>query len=224
MLRIRSRTFKVSAAVLIAPAVLCALLAVVPAPPTPLMVLRAVDGAAMERKWVPIEKISTRLQAAVMAAEDSRFCEHFGFDADAVIKAWRGNTSGRAQTLRGGSTITQQTVKNVFLWPARSWLRKGLEAWLTVYAEAIWTKRRTFEIYLNVVEWGDGVYGAEAAARRHFGKSANALTADEAARLAAILPSPRRWSAATPGPYVSQRTATIRARAADLGPRLDCIQ
>ena len=210
--------------VVVAPVIACLLLAVFPVPVTPLILIRAAEGAGRERQWAPLDRISTHLAASVIAGEDSQFCRHVGFDAEALEKAWRGySASGRTRPLRGGSTITQQTVKNVFLWPERSWLRKGLEAWLTIYAEVFWSKRRTLEIYLNVVEWGDGLYGAEAAARKYFGKSAAALTAAEAARMAAVLPSPRKWSVTAPGPYVSRRAATIRARAERLGPLLDCL-
>ena len=210
---------------LAAPALLCLLYAVVPVPLTPLMVIRAGDGATMERRWTAIDDISPRLIAAVIAAEDTNFCRHHGFDLPALSEAWRRYArSGRSGRLRGGSTITQQTVKNVFLWPNRTWARKGIEAGLTLYADTLWTKRRTIEIYLNVVEWGPGLYGAEAAARHHFDKPARDLSAFEAARLAAVLPNPRKWSAAAPGPYVAGRVETIRVRAAQLGPLLDCAR
>lgn len=202
----------------------CLLFAILPVPFTPLMGLRAVEGSATAHDWVPIERISPHLVSAVIAAEDARFCSHAGFDIDSIKSAWRRYlAAGSTRRLRGGSTITQQTVKNVFLWPERSWLRKGLEAWLTVIAETVWTKRRTIEIYLNVVEWGDGIYGAEAAARRHFNRSAADLSAAEAARLAAVLPSPRRWSASAPGPRVSERARRIQTQAASLGQRRACV-
>jgi monofunctional biosynthetic peptidoglycan transglycosylase len=212
-------------AALLVPALLCLLFAVVPVPLTPLMVLRAAQGAPMTRDWTSIERISPSLIAAVVAAEDSNFCRHYGFDIPALSEAIRRYTrSQRSSRLRGASTITQQTVKNVFLWPDRTWPRKILEAGLTLYAETLWSKRRTLEIYLNVVEWGDGIYGAEAAARHHFGKSARDLTRTEAARLAAVLPSPLRWSPSHPGPYVVSRTETIRVRGESLGPLLDCVR
>jgi len=212
-------------AALLVPALLCLLFAVVPVPLTPLMVLRAAQGAPMTRDWTSIERISPSLIAAVVAAEDSNFCRHYGFDIPALSEAIRRYTrSQRSSRLRGASTITQQTVKNVFLWPDRTWPRKILEAGLTLYAETLWSKRRTLEIYLNVVEWGDGIYGAEAAARHHFGKSARDLTRTEAARLAAVLPSPLRWSPSNPGPYVVSRTETIRVRGESLGPLLDCVR
>lgn len=206
------------------PVVACLVFALLPVPYTPLMALRAGGGAETRQTWVPLERIAPQLVSAVIVAEDAKFCEHFGFDRDSIASAWRRYlASSNSRRLRGGSTITQQTVKNVFLWPERSWLRKGLEAWLTVFAEMVWTKRRTIEIYLNVVEWGNGVYGAEAAARHHFRKSAADLSADEAARLAAVLPSPRRWSVNAPGPRVSERIKRIRNQAAALGARRACV-
>lgn len=125
--------------------------------------------------------------------------------------------------MRGGSTISQQTAKNVFLWPGRTWVRKALEAGITVYMEALWTKKRILEVYLNVVEWGPGIYGAEAAARYHFHKSAATLDAHEAALLASVLPSPLKWSASKPGPYVQYRAGIIAGRAAKLGVYASCF-
>lgn len=179
-------------------------------PITLLMVKRLFEGEGLHKRWRPIEKISPNLVYAVIAAEDAHFCRHLGFDLDAIQKAIRHNER-RPHKLRGGSTITQQTAKNVFLWQGRGWVRKGLEAAYTVSLEMMWGKRRTMEIYLNVVEWGPGVYGAEAASRRWFGKGADKLTAGEAARLAAILPSPRKWKASGGGPYVRKRASRIQA-------------
>jgi monofunctional biosynthetic peptidoglycan transglycosylase len=180
-----------------------------PVPVTLLMVRRAVAGEGLAYRWTPLRGVSPNLVRAVIAAEDARFCEHAGFDIAAIEKAMRDNERGRR--IRGGSTISQQTAKNVFLWPGRSWLRKGLEAGYTVLIETFWTKRRIVEVYLNVAEWAPGVYGAQAAARHWFGKDAADLTPREAARLAAILPSPRRYEAAAPGPYVRRRAARIQA-------------
>lgn len=188
--------------------------AVVPPPVTFLMAKRALEGEGLSRRWRSLDDISPRLVEAVIAAEDSTFCRHRGFDMKAIEQALKANAraekrgSGR---IRGGSTISQQTAKNVFLWPGRDWIRKGLEAGYTVLIETVWGKRRIMEVYLNVAEWGPGVYGAEAAARHWFDKGADELTPREAARLAAILPSPRRYNASAPGPYVRRRAARIQA-------------
>jgi len=183
--------------------------AVVPPPTTLLMVQQAVAGNGLDYRWRSLNHISPRLVEAVIASEDAQFCSHDGFDFKAIEKAMDSNARGRK--VRGGSTISQQTAKNVFLWPGRSWIRKGLEAGYTVLIETVWSKRRIMEVYLNVAEWAPGVYGAEAAARHWYGKSADALTAREAARLAAILPSPRRYSASKPGPYVRRRASRVQA-------------
>jgi len=171
------------------------------------MVQRAFQGDHIQRQGVSINNISPHLVRAVMAGEDAKFCAHHGFDVEAIQKALKNNARGRK--LRGGSTISQQTAKNLFLWPQRSWLRKGFEAYFTVLMEVLWPKRRIMETYLNAAEWGDGVFGAELAARANFGKFARDLTRTEAARLAAILPSPNKWSADAPGPLVRSRTARI---------------
>lgn len=195
----------------------------VPPPITFLMLQRLAEGRGLERQWKPIDEISPRLVRAVIAAEDARFCQHHGFDIDAIEQALEHNQ--RSQKVRGGSTISQQTAKNVFLWPQRSYLRKGLEAYFTVLIEGIWGKRRIMEVYLNSIEWGPGVYGVEAAARKNFGRSAANLNATQAARLAAILPSPLKWRAADPGPYVRKRSLRI-TRAASAVRRdglADCV-
>jgi len=183
--------------------------AIVPPPTTLLMVQQAVAGHGLDYRWRSLNHISPRLVEAVIASEDARYCSHDGFDFKAIEKAMDDNARGRR--VRGGSTISQQTAKNVFLWPGRSWIRKGMEAGYTVLIETVWSKRRIMEVYLNVAEWAPGVYGAEAAARHWYGKSADALTAREAARLAAILPSPRRYSASKPGPYVRRRASRVQA-------------
>jgi len=181
------------------------------APPgTFTMLQRKMSGDRIIHPWTPLEEISPHLVRAVIAAEDSRFCLHQGIDVEAVEKAIEDNKKGKKR--RGGSTISQQTAKNVFLWQGGGWVRKGFEAWFTVVSEAIWGKRRTMELYLNVAEWGDGYFGAEAAAQGRFGKSAKDLTREEAALLAAVLPSPNKWRAVNPGPYVRSRAATIRKR------------
>ena len=181
---------------------------------TILMVKQAVAGHGMDYRWRSLDRISPRLVEAVIAAEDARFCQHHGFDVEAIQKAMEANERAEqrgSDKRRGASTISQQTAKNVFLWPSRDWVRKGLEVGYTGLIEGIWGKRRIMEMYLNVAEWAPGVYGAEAASQHWFHKSAQNLTAREAARLAAILPSPRRYKAAAPGPYVRRRASRIQA-------------
>jgi monofunctional biosynthetic peptidoglycan transglycosylase len=185
--------------------------AVLPVPVTPLMLIRAVEsGSGWQKQWQPLSRLSPHLVRAVIAAEDSRFCRHGGVDWDAVEQALDRNEQGG--TLRGGSTISQQVAKNAFLWPDRSWLRKGVELWFTGLVEAVWSKRRIMEVYLNIVEWAPGVYGADAAARHWFGKPAAELSPREAALLAAILPSPRQWKANPPGRYVNARAGILQRR------------
>jgi monofunctional biosynthetic peptidoglycan transglycosylase len=195
----------------IGPVAMVAVYRFVPPPLTFLMVQRVFEGRGFERRWVPLDEISPNLVRAVIAAEDARFCEHHGFDLEAIEKAYKANQAGKK--LRGGSTISQQTAKNVFLWPQRDWLRKGLEAWFTVLIEVGWGKPRIMEVYLNSIEWGPGVYGAEAAAQANFGVHASKLTQVQAARLAAILPKPLGWRAAKPGPYVKRRAGAINRNA-----------
>ena len=181
---------------------------------TILMVKQAAAGHGMDYRWRSLDHISPRLVEAVIAAEDARFCQHHGFDVEAIQKAMAANERAEqrgSDKRRGASTISQQTAKNVFLWPGRDWVRKGLEVGYTGLIELVWGKRRIMEMYLNVAEWAPGVYGAEAASRHWFDKSADKLTAREAARLAAILPSPRRDRAADPGPYVRRRASRIQA-------------
>ena len=182
----------------------------VPPPVTILMVQRVFEGKGLDRRWMSLSKMSPALPNAVIAAEDARYCSHWGFDFEAMEKALAHNQR-RPGKIRGGSTISQQTAKNVFLWPQRSYVRKGLEAYFTVLIETLWGKRRIMEVYLNSVEWGPGVYGADSAARRYFGVGADKLTPSQASRLAAILPSPLKWKAATPGPYVRKRSKRIGA-------------
>ncbi len=196
---------------LIGPPLLVLVYRFAPPPATILMLERVVQGRGMDYRWRPISRISPALVQAAVAAEDARFCDHHGFDIDAMEKAMAHNDR-RPNKIRGGSTISQQTATNVFLWPDRSYVRKGLEAYYTVLIEAIWGKRRIMETYLNVVEMGPGVYGAEAAAQRYFHTSAASLTRAQAAGLVAVLPSPLKWKAANPGPYVQKRTRKIDGR------------
>jgi monofunctional biosynthetic peptidoglycan transglycosylase len=177
-----------------------------------LEVLRvSAPEASLRRQWMPYERISMHLKRAVVAAEDARFLDHEGFDWEAIQKAMAKNEkSGRV--VAGASTLSQQLAKNLFLSGERSWLRKGQEAAITWMLERVMSKRRILELYLNVAEWGDGVFGAEAAARHHFNTSAAALGPEQAAWLAAILPSPRRYERGRVTPYVAGRASTILAR------------
>jgi monofunctional biosynthetic peptidoglycan transglycosylase len=196
---------------ILGPIAVVGLYRVVPPPITWLMVQRFAEGRGFDRRWAPLSQISPQLVRAVIASEDSGFCQHHGFDFAAIEKALHHNAV--SERIRGGSTISQQTAKNVFLWPHRDWARKGLETWFTVLIEGIWGKPRIMEVYLNSIEWGPGVYGAEAAAQHAFGVSAAHLSPPQAAPLAAIIPKPLAWRAAAPGPYVRRRSGTIVARA-----------
>jgi monofunctional biosynthetic peptidoglycan transglycosylase len=174
--------------------------------------LRAKDPAArLHYEWVPYERISVHLKRAVVAAEDARFLDHEGFDWEAIQKAMAKNEK-KGRVVAGASTISQQLAKNLFLSGERSWLRKGQEAVITWMLEQIMSKRRILELYLNIAEWGDGVFGAQAAARYHFGLAASALGAEQAAFLAVVLPSPRRYGKVRLTPYIAGRVDTILAR------------
>lgn len=181
----------------------------VPVPFTPLMGIRYVQNPEQrfEHDWVPMEEISPYLQLAVIASEDQNFETHNGFDVEAIQKVLKNHEAG--EPMRGASTISQQTAKNVFLWPGRSWVRKGLEAYFTLLIEASWSKERILEVYLNSVEMGNGVYGAKAASEYWFHKSAAKLTKREAAALAAILPNPRDYQANPPTRYIQSRIQWI---------------
>ncbi len=181
-----------------------------PPPGTLVMMERKLGGEVITHPWTPLEQISPHLVRAVIAAEDTRFCLHNGIDFEAIDKALEDSKNGKR--LRGASTISQQTAKNAFLWNGGGWLRKGGEAWMTVLIESFWPKRRIMEVYLNIAEWGDGHFGAEAAAQARFGKSAKDLTPHEAALLASVLPNPHKWRVDPPGPYVRSRSYTIRSR------------
>jgi len=169
----------------------------------------------LQYEWRDLDRIAPSLPISVIAAEDQNFASHRGFDLDAIEQARAHNARGGRT--RGASTISQQTAKNLFLWSGRSWVRKGIEAWYTVLIEALWPKTRILEVYVNIAEFGDGIYGAQAAARRNFGKDAAQLSAGESARLAAVLPSPRRYSASHPGPYVQRRAQWIQRNARQIG-------
>jgi len=228
--------WKLPLALLVASVLQVAVLRFVDPPFSSFMAIRQAEawgqgdaGFRVAYDWRDFDEISSQLPLAMIAAEDQNFARHRGFDLQAIEKAQahnermieRAQARGQAvRRLRGASTISQQTAKNLFLWqgngPAR-WLRKGLEVWYTLLIETLWPKQRILEVYANVAEFGDGVYGAQAAARSYFGKDAARLGAAEAARLAAVLPSPRRYSAVRPGPYVQRRTRAIQGQMRAIG-------
>jgi len=216
-----SRVLLVAVAVAIAaPAALTVIYKVAPPPITPLMVIRVFQGEPLHKSWTPITRISPHLIRSVVGLEDSRFCGHGGIDWDAVTDAVSDHLQG--EKLRGASTISMQTAKNLFLWPDSTFLRKALEAPMTYMIEAILGKRRILEIYLNVVEMGPGIYGAEAAARAYYQRPASALTAWQAGTIAAILPAPRKWSPVRPTDFINARARTAMARAEILRGSLRC--
>lgn len=183
-------------------------------PITPLMMIRVVEQIAdgekptLKKDWVSIDEISTNMKLAVIASEDNNFESHFGVDFKAIQKANKLNQKGKK--IRGASTITQQTAKNIFLWPARTWVRKGLELYFTGLVEVFWGKKRIMEVYLNMIEMGDGIYGVEAASQEYFHKSASKLSRSEAAAIAAVLPNPRRWRPDRPTPYIQKKKGWIQ--------------
>jgi monofunctional biosynthetic peptidoglycan transglycosylase len=184
-------------------------------PVTPLMLIRNVEQVingeplCLSKNWKSIKEISPHLQLAVVASEDNRFLEHSGFDLEAIKKAQDYNDRKKGKKVRGASTISQQTAKNVFLWPDRTWVRKGLEVYFTFLIETVWGKKRIMEVYLNVIEMGNGIYGAEAASQYYFHRPAASLTREEAALLAAILPNPQKWDPSRPSTYLQGRKQWI---------------
>lgn len=190
----------------------------VPVPFTPLMAIRSLSypDESIQHKWVPMEEISKQMQLAVICSEDQRFLEHWGFDLTAINKAIEESKKGKR--LRGGSTISQQTAKNVFLWPGRSWVRKGFESYFTLLIEVLWPKERILEVYLNSIEMGQSIYGVEAAAKHWYGKSAASLNRSEAASIAAILPNPREYKAVKRTQYIENRRRWIVKQMGYFGP------
>ena len=182
---------------------------------TPLMFIRCYEQVKegkdlkLSHHWVPLEKISPSLPRAVMASEDAHFLEHHGFDYEAIEHAAKRNREHPEKRKLGASTISQQTAKNVFLWPGRSWVRKGFEVYFTTLIELMWSKQRIMEVYLNSIEMGDGIYGADAVAEEHFGKSALDLSKAQCALIAATLPNPRKFSSKHPSAYMLKRQARI---------------
>ena len=194
------------------PVVLLLVFRFLPIPGTPNMLIGLATGKGVHYRWS--DDISPRLERAVIAAEDQNFCRHNGFDWAAIDKAMKEYERNPKKRLRGASTISQQAARTLFLVPMRSWIRKGLETYLTALMEALWPKKRILDAYLNLVDWGDGIYGAQAAAEAYFGADAGSLTGAQAARLAAILPNPHKWRAARPGRYVARRAASLQGRSA----------
>jgi monofunctional biosynthetic peptidoglycan transglycosylase len=198
----------------------------VPIPATPFMLKRCIgqkiDGKKMklDKDWVPLEEISPHLQLAVVCCEDQNYLKHYGFDFKALKKAMVNNEK-KGKRMRGGSTISQQTAKNVFLWDGRNYVRKAFEAYFTLLIETFWSKERIMEAYLNVIEFGDGIYGAEAAAQHYFHKKASKLTKEEAATLAVLLPNPRVYGKKLSGNYVQRRKAWCLQQMRFWGGKLD---
>lgn len=197
----------------------------VPVYMTPLMIIRSAESmfadklVGVDHTWVALEDINPSMQKAVLKAEDYKFFDHHGFDWDAIDKAMKYNQTHKRK--KGASTISQQTAKNVFLWPKRDWIRKGLEAYYTILIELLWSKERIMEVYLNVVELGPGVYGVEAASNKYFKKSAKNLTPAQASLIAAVLPNPRRFRIDRPSNYVTGRQYKILNRVSPAIPRDD---
>lgn len=197
----------------------------VPVPLTPLMLIRCVEQKSngkkmvLKHKWVRLEDMSPKLQLAVVCSEDQNYLKHYGFDFVAIEKAMKGNEAGKK--LRGASTISQQTAKNVFLWPGRSYIRKGFEVYFTLLIELIWSKERIMEVYLNSIEMGNGVYGAEAASQYWFKKTSKKLSKDESAAIASILPNPLKYIANPPSSYISKRKEWIKKQMSFWGNQLD---
>ena len=195
-----------------------------PPPASMLMAIRWLQGNAIDYRWVPIDEISPHLAKAVLTAEDARFCEHSGVDWETLNTLMDELIDKEGGPSRGGSTIAMQTAKNLFLWPARSYLRKAAELPLAIWIDFVWPKRRVIEVYLNIVEWGPGIFGAEAAAQRHFGKPATDITAKQAALLAAALPNPLARNVEKPGPVLRRSAARIARRVPATTAHLTCLE
>jgi monofunctional glycosyltransferase len=218
------RGLKVLCALMVAPFILTILYTVVPPPVTNLMLLRALHGNGISKDWVSLDQMSPYLAASVLSSEDARFCSHWGVDwteLQGVIDDVMDDDEG---PVRGASTVSMQTAKNLFLWDGRSFLRKLLEIPVALWMDLVWSKRRMLEVYLNIVEWAPGVYGAEAASQFHFKKSASKLTRKEAALLAAVLPNPIKRKAGKPSKGVRRIASRIELRARIMGPYLTCLR
>ena len=207
----------------LAPFVIAVFYRAVDPPVTSLMLVRKMQGFPAVRQWQPLEKISPNLVRAVMASEDARFCSHHGVDWQEMSGLIGKLFKAGGTRVRGGSTLTMQLAKNLFLWPGRSYVRKAYEIALAYWIELVWTKRRIMEVYLNIVEWAPGIYGAEAASRHHFGRPANRLSAGQASLLAASLPNPLVRNAARPGYRTGRAARQIRRRMKQMQTRLECV-
>lgn len=215
------RALKIVLILAVLPFALLPLYAVVNPPITTVMIEKRLGGASIQKSWTRLEDISPNIVRAVMMAEDARFCEHSGMDFVEMQKAWaKAQDGGR---LRGASTITMQMVKNLFLWTGRDWIRKGIEAPLALYADLVLSKRRIMEIYLNIVEWDTGIYGAGAATRHFFDVAPSRVSLSQAARMAAVLPAPEARNPTKPGPQTARIARSIASRAQQAGPYDDCV-
>ena len=224
MRRVLRSAFTIVIVLIATPLVLTLVYAVVPPPVSNVMLLRALNGAGIDRQWVSLDQISPNLPRAVISSEDARFCEHHGVDWTEFQGVIEDALDKEEGPVRGASTIPMQTAKNLFLWDGRFAIRKALELPLAMWMDLVWSKRRMIEIYLNIVEWAPGVYGAEAAARHHFKKSAKDLTRREAALLAAVLPNPIKRSAGKPSKGVRAIANRILIRMKQMDPYLTCLK
>lgn len=220
--RIFKWLFKVFIYFIVATVFITLLFRFVPIPATPLMVIRVFQQFSddkeikLNKDWVSFDEISKNAPLAVIASEDQKFLEHWGFDYESIQKAMKDNK--KKKNKRGASTISQQTAKNVFLWPQRSWVRKGFEVYFTFLIEMLWSKERIIEVYLNVAEFGDGIYGVEMASQKFFNKPASKLSRSEAALLAAVLPNPRKFNARKPSSYIQSRKQWILGQMNNIEP------
>ena len=192
-----------------------------PLPTTPHLLGRRVVGHPVSQEWVSLERISPEMVRAVIASEDARYCAHWGVDWSAMKIVWR--EFREKQRIRGGSTISMQTTKNAYLWLGRSPIRKALELLMVPSVDRVWGKRRVMEVYLNLIEFGEGIYGVQAAAAHHFRTRASSLSRAQASRLAAVMPAPRDWSASRPSRFIRRRARSIEIRMERLGKRADCV-
>ena len=195
----------------------------VPPPVTTLMLWKKLEGNGIDYRWRPLDETSQNLVRSVVTAEDARICEHSGVEWNTLGEVLKEAVTNENGPTRGGSTITQQVAKNLFLWPSRSYVRKALELPLALWIDLVWSKRRIVEVYVNIAEWAPGVYGVEAAAQHHFKKSGKAMSRSEAAQLAAALPNPVVRDAGKPGPQVRAKASTIRKRVNSTLPYLECL-